>query len=116
MPYKKKSCIGKHTLQSRKMKVNRCSETPYNRENRLNANRLRSNDFRACENLDIRQIRNEADRLRKSVSRAAESPVNREIRVHTQRMRMQTSRQALGADLKLAALNYDKKCDYRYLI
>lgn len=66
--------------------------------------------------MDIREIRREADRLRKIESKRTESPLNREISLNAQRIRMQTHRQALGADLKLAALNYVKECDYRYFI
>lgn len=116
MPSKKKISIGKNTVKSTKVKMNRIIETPYNRENRQNANRSRSHDWRTCANLDIREIRREADRLRKIESRRAESSLNREISLNAQRIRMQTFRQALGSDLKMAALNYVKEFDYRYFI
>lgn len=116
MPSKKKANIAKNTLKSKKIKEYRSIEAPYNRDNRLKANRLRSSEWRTCNNLDIREIRREADRLRKNESRAIESPINRKIRLNKQRIRMKTSRQALGADFKLAALNYNKECDYRYFL
>lgn len=88
------------------MKINRLTEKPYYRENRLNANRFRSSEWRECDNLNIREVRLEA----------AESPINRELSLNSQRMRKQISRRALVADLNLAALNYNKEIDYMYFI
>lgn len=115
MPPKKKTYIGKVTERSRKMKIRRAEEAPYNREIRLKKNSDRNSEARAGESSNIREIRIEADRLRKREARATESPINRQIRLQGNRIRTQASRSMLGDNLNMEAINYKKNYDYRYI-
>jgi len=81
MPPKKKSCIGKNTLKSRKVKEKREKETPYTREVRRESDRLKRREIRANECSDVHSIRIEAARLRQRVLRTRETTNDRAIRL-----------------------------------
>lgn len=107
MPTRKKTNIGKYTKKVKRDKMNRLTETPYDRENRLNTNQ-------ALETPNSRENRLELNRLRNRESRAAETLNQYEIRLQINRERASTSRQTMRSDLKLESFNYNRETEYRY--
>ena len=130
----KKSNIGRSTRHARQLSASRAAETSEERDARRETDRIRASTSRAAETSEERDARVENLRVRASTSRAAETSQQHDVRVADLRARASTSRAAATSeerdtrreaersrqtrsrtriDLKKAAFNYDKDCDYR---
>ena len=79
MPPKKRKSIGQITPAAKKIKAIRASETPEQRELRLQQERIRASTSRARETLEERELRLHQDRVRASASRAKEMSQEQEL-------------------------------------
>lgn len=130
---KRKSSFGRNTSNSKRMKVNRVTESveqrvtrledlrvrastsraaekAEERDRRLRTERVRASTSRAAETVEQRNQRLQNDQARASTSRAAETVEQRDLRLRGQRTRTTTSR--VRTDLMMEAFNYDNRRDY----
>lgn len=110
---KPKKNIGRKMLKTKEKKAKRMVETPYERENRLRANRSRLTRSRMNETIEERNLRLDLNRLRIDSLRASETSNERYTRVEEQRLRSAAARTAF--DFYRAAFRYDNEINYSLL-
>lgn len=107
---RKKSNIGRATRNVRRISTRKATETPQQKETRLEANRIRASTLRAAETVSQRNVRLADLRARASYTRAAEKLDERSKRLDDQKSRQIKSR--TRKNLNKEAFNYNK--DYNY--
>lgn len=100
----KKSCISKKTKRSVLLRSQREHETPEEREDRLESQRLRASTSRAAETSNQHNQRLEAQRILTATSRMAETPEEREFRLENDRTRVLMSRSSESTDQRESRL------------
>lgn len=134
MPSKRRA-IGQSSLQARKKRALRSSESMEQRDIRLEANRLRNSQARSSESLEERNTRLRANRLRNSQARLTESVEERNTRLESVRLRTSQARSSesieerqtrldrrrvnnaaagRNTELSLAAFRYNSSFDYSH--
>ncbi|EPB70224.1 hypothetical protein ANCCEY_10689 [Ancylostoma ceylanicum] len=98
MPPKKRDSPGRVDPRTKRVQDSRTSETPEEREARLEDNRIRNAESRAAETTERRNARLEQNRLRVAESSATETHEQRETRTEENRLRTADSRAAETPD------------------